>query len=210
MKIKTWTIFGAGELIGDIIDAVESRHQKVKSIVLNMDLDSKILSRVPRSIPIIRMEDFQPEADYYFCGFINFNKKHLLEHLQKYKLSFSNLIHKFSHVPRSVEIGQGNYIGAGVVLAANVQLGNFNFVNRAASIGHDTRIMHYNHFGPGCVIAGNCFIGSRNCFYTRSAVINKLEIKDDIIVGAGGVVVNDILNPGTYVGVPARKVNKAV
>ena len=207
MKIKSWTIFGAGELIGDIIDAIESRGQQAKSIVLNMELDRKILDKIPNSAQIIKLEDFQPAADYYFCGFINFNKEPLLKRLQKYNLSFSNLTHKFSHVPQSVEMGQGNYIGAGVVFAANIQLGNFNFVNRAASIGHDTKILHYNHFGPGSTIAGNCIIGKRNCFHTHSAIINNIEVKDDITVGAGGVVVKDILEPGTYVGVPARKVN---
>lgn len=210
MKIRTWTIFGAGELIGDIFDAIESRGQQTKSIVLNMELDRKILGKIPSSIPITKLEDFRPTADYYFCGFINYNKRPLLECLQKYNLSFFNLIHKFSYVPRSVEMGQGNYIGAGVVLAANIQLGDFNFVNRAASIGHDTKISSYNHFGPGCTIAGNCRIGNRNCFYTRSSVINNLEIKDDIIIGAGGVVVDNILEAGTYVGVPSRKLQSGL
>jgi len=37
-----------------------------------------------------------------------------------------------------------------------------------------------------------------------------MKIKTWTIFGAGGVVVNDIPAPGTYVGVPVRKVNKAV
>ena len=207
MKNKTWTIFGAGELIGDIFDAIDSRGEQAGSVVLNMELERKILDKIPGSVRMIRLEEFTPAADFYFFGFINPNKRPILESLQKYHLSFSNLVHKFSWVPKNVEMGQGNLIGAGVVLASHVKLGNFNFVNRAASIGHDTRIQDYNHFGPGCTVAGNCKIGNRNIFYTRSAVINEIEIKDDVVIGAGGVVVKDILSSGTYIGVPVRKSN---
>ena len=43
-------------------------------------------------------------------------------------------------------MGQGNFVGAGAVLAPNVTLGDFNYINRTASIGHDTRAGSFNHF----------------------------------------------------------------
>ena len=36
--------------------------------------------------------------------------------------------------------------------------------------------------------------------------IDGIEIEDEITIGAGGVVVRDILEKGTYVGVPVKKV----
>jgi sugar O-acyltransferase (sialic acid O-acetyltransferase NeuD family) len=206
-KTKTWTIFGAGGLICDIIDAIESRGQQTKIVVLNMELDRNILNKIPESIHIIKLNKFQPTTDYYFLGFVDPNKIPLLESLRKYNLTFSNVIHSFSSVSQSVKMGQGNFINAGVVLASRVELGNFNFVNRTASIGHDTKILNYNHFGPGCTIASTCIIGNRNCLCTSSAVIPAREIKDNITVGAGGVVIENIVDPGTYVGVPVRKLN---
>ncbi len=101
-------------------------------------------------------------------------------------------------------MGQGNFVGAGAVLAPNVTLGDFNYINRTASIGHDTRAGSFNHFAPGCTVAGRCKIGSRNFFGIRSAIIDNLILGDGITVGAGGVVVRDTLEPGTYIGVPAR------
>jgi sugar O-acyltransferase (sialic acid O-acetyltransferase NeuD family) len=205
MKTKTWTIFGAGNLINDIIDAIESRDQRAAVLVLNMELDKKILEKIPRSIKIIHFADFVPSTDFYFFGFRVPNKKPLLESLKKFKLRYANLIHKFSYVAKTVEMGQGNFIGAGVVLAPNVKLGDFNFVNRSVSIGHDTEIFHFNHFGPGCTVAGECKIGNRSFLGTRSALINNVKIGDDVTVGAGGIVIKDILESGTYAGVPARK-----
>jgi sugar O-acyltransferase (sialic acid O-acetyltransferase NeuD family) len=205
MKTKTWTIFGAGNLINDIIDAIESTDQRAAVLVLNMELNKKILEKIPGSIKIIKLEHFKPTTDFYFFGFRVPDKKPLLESLGKFKLRYANLIHKFSYVAKTVEMGQGNFIGAGVVLAPNVRLGDFNFVNRSASIGHDTEILHFNHFGPGCTVSGDSKIGNRNFLGTRSAVINNIKIENDITVGAGGIVIKDILESGTYAGVPVRK-----
>jgi len=205
MKTENWTIFGAGNLINDIIDAIESRDQRVEFLVLNMALDKKVRGKLPGSIKIIHFNDFAPSTDFYFFGFRVPNKKPLLESLEKFKLRYANVIHKFSYVAKTAAMGQGNFIGAGVVLAPNVKLGDFNFVNRSASIGHDAEILHFNHFGPGCTVAGECRIGNRNFLGIRSAIINNVKIKDDITVGAGGIVIEDILESGTYAGVPVRK-----
>ena len=205
MKTKTWTILGAGNFVNDIVDAVESKSQRAEFLVLNMTLEKKILEKIPRSIKIVHLNDFSPSTDFYIFGFINQNKNPFLENLKKLGLSYPNLIHKFSYVAKTVEMGQGNFIGAGVVLAPNVKLGDFNFVNRSVSIGHGTEILHFNHFGPGCTVAGECKIGNRNFLGVQSAIINNVTIKDDITVGAGGIVIKDILESGTYAGVPARK-----
>lgn len=204
MRIKTWTIFGAGSLINDINDTIESIGQRIDFLILNMELDQHLLEKIPSSIKIKRLEDFQPSTDHYLFGFIDPNKKPFLESLKEFNLHYSNLIHKFSYVSKTVKMGQGNYISAGVVLATNVCLGNFNYINRLVSVGHDTELLNFNHLGPSSTVAGNCKIGNNNSLGAGSVIINNLRIKDEITIGAGGVVVNDILDPGTYAGVPVR------
>ncbi|MFC1870790.1 hypothetical protein ACFLYF_00065 [Chloroflexota bacterium] len=206
MKTKTWTIFGAGDFINDIIDAIESRGEQAEFIVLNKPLEINVIEKIPSSIKILKLEEFMPSTDYYILGFVAPNKKPLLDNLERFKLHYSNLIHKFSYVSGTTRMGQGNFIGAGVVLAPYTHLGNYNYVNRSVSIGHDTEILNFNHFGPGCTVAGNCKIGNGNFLGSGSVLINNIEIGDEIIVGAGGVVVKGILVSGTYTGVPAKYV----
>jgi acetyltransferase-like isoleucine patch superfamily enzyme len=216
MGNRTWTIFGAGNLIGDFIDAVESRSEQVEYVVLNLELDEKILGKIPASIKIVKLSEFEPPnlgasrfealTDFNFFGFVDPNKKPFLDSLKKYNLTFSNLVHEFSYLPKNIKMGQGNYIGAGVVLASNVVLGDFNYINRMASIGHDTRVRDFNEFGPGCTVAGNCSIGSRNHFFSGSVLINNITIRDEVVVGAGGVVIKDTPESGTYIGVPVKKI----
>ena len=40
-----------------------------------------------------------------------------------------------------------------------------------------------------------------------STVIDHISICDNVMIGAGAVVVKDIMESGTYVGIPARKVS---
>jgi UDP-3-O-[3-hydroxymyristoyl] glucosamine N-acyltransferase len=56
------------------------------------------------------------------------------------------------------------------------------------------------------MIAGSTNIGKYCLLGIRSTVIDKLEICDNVVVGAGSLVTKNITAPGNYVGSPARKV----
>jgi UDP-N-acetylbacillosamine N-acetyltransferase len=58
---------------------------------------------------------------------------------------------------------------------------------------------------PGAKILGTAKIGSRCRIGTNSTILPGIEICDDVVIGAGAVVTKNITEPGTYVGVPAKK-----
>ena len=60
--------------------------------------------------------------------------------------------------------------------------------------------MSFGLFGGESTIGKGCYFG------LRCTVINRIKITEDCIIGAGTVVVKNIGEKGTYVGVPARKV----
>jgi acetyltransferase-like isoleucine patch superfamily enzyme len=51
-------------------------------------------------------------------------------------------------------------------------------------------------------------IGELTWIGIGSIVIQSLNIGSNIIIGAGSIVIDSILDPGTYVGRPARLINK--
>ena len=208
--MKSWTLFGAGDnFIDDIIDAVEASGDNVFQVVYNQTLSDKLKKRLLlKKIKIIPLSVFKPITDNYFFGFVNPNKEPLLNDLKIFHLKYSNLIHPFSSVSSTIKIGQGNFIGAGCVVGARSILGNFNFINRQASIGHHVKISNFNHIGPGSVVSGCCRIGSKNFFGSLSVIINDIKVKNEICLGAGAVVVKNLEKAGTYVGIPARLLNK--
>ena len=64
------------------------------------------------------------------------------------------------------------------------------------------------HVSVGAHIAGTVSVGKQSWVGIGAAVINNKVICDNCVIGAGAVVICDIKEAGTYVGVPAKKVIK--
>jgi len=205
MSGNTWTVFGMGNLVWDVFDAIASNDDIVCFVVLNMKVQPSLLTKIPNDVKVLELERFSPETDMYCFGFVDPKKEALLGQLKEMQLNFANVAHRFSYVSPLASLGRGNFIGAGVVLGPYVQFGNFNFANRCASVGHDSRVGNFNHLGPGTTVAGRCVIGDRNFLGAGSVVIDGITIKDGVTLGAGATAVKDLLDPATYVGTPAVK-----
>lgn len=121
---------------------------------------------------------------------------------------FATLIHPSVVMSEWVEIGIGSVICAGSILTCDIRLGDFSQINLNTTIGHDVNAGHYFTTAPGVHISGNVSVG--DCVYvgTNATVIEKITINDDITIGANACVVKDLLEPGTYVGVPAKKLER--
>lgn len=103
--------------------------------------------------------------------------------------------------------GPGAIICPGTIITTGVDLGKHVLINLNCTIGHDTDIGDYTTISPGVNISGNVKIG-KLCYIGSNVVIReKVQICDNVIVGAGAVVVKDITEAGTYVGNPARKLS---
>lgn len=207
MKKTTWTLFGCGYFINDIIEAIESNNGRVTHLVLNQKLDKEIMSFIPSTIKTEDISTFKPSTSHYFYGFMEQAKESLLKELGKRRIILSNLIHPFTSIARSIEMGHGNYIGPGVVIAPHVKLGNYNIINRNASIGHNVVMNDLNTIGPGAVLTGFDQLGSHNTLGANATVLPKIKIKNLITIGAGAVLTKSVQKPGTYIGIPAKPIN---
>ena len=116
---------------------------------------------------------------------------------------------KFIHptaliMDKNIQIGEGSFIGAYSILTTNIRLGNHAILNRGNHIGHDSKIGNYFSAMPGAIVSGNDTIGDRVYIGTNSSIIEKKSICSDVIIGANSVVVKDIIEIGTYKGVPVK------
>lgn len=107
--------------------------------------------------------------------------------------------------PMEVSVGEGTVILAGAVVNPGAQIGCHSIINTAAVVEHDNRIGEFAHVSVGARLAGTVSVGDNTWVGIGATVSNNLSICADCLLGAGTVVVRDIDRPGTYVGVPARR-----
>lgn len=103
-----------------------------------------------------------------------------------------------------VVIGEGSFVGAFSIITTNVQIGKHALLNRGNHIGHDCKIGDYFSAMPGSIVSGGVNIGNGVYLGSNAVIIENLLVIDNCTIGASACVVEDINNPGIYVGVPAK------
>lgn len=121
-------------------------------------------------------------------------------------ISAASLVDPSVIVGRGAEIGAGSVVCPGTVLAINASLGAHTIVNLNCTIGHDTVLEDCCTVHPGSNLSGKVHVGRCTDIGTGTKIIQGLSVAPGSILGAGAVVVRDIAEPGTYVGVPVKKV----
>ena len=117
-----------------------------------------------------------------------------------------SLIHPGSTISPSAVIRPGAVVMAGVVINADAEIGKCAIVNTASSLDHDNVLSDYTHIGVGAHLAGTVHIGERTFIGAGVTIINNISVCGDCVVGAGATVIKNITQPGTYVGVPAKRI----
>lgn len=115
------------------------------------------------------------------------------------------LVHPQAVIGSDVSIGIGTVIMPGAVINAGACIGSGVIINTCSSVDHDCEIRDYCHVAVGSHLAGTVLVGEHTWIGAGATISNNLSICAECMIGAGAVVVKDIAESGTYVGVPAKK-----
>lgn len=123
---------------------------------------------------------------------------------------YTSLIHPAAVLGTGIQIGRGTVVMAGAILNADAHIGCHCIINTGAIIEHECEIGDYTHVSPGAVLAGSVKVGELCHIGAGATIRNNITICDCVTVGAGAVVVKDITEPGTYIGVPAKRYEEEI
>ena len=121
------------------------------------------------------------------------------------ELNFVTLIHPTASIGLNATIAEGTVVMPMAVINACATIGKQTIINSGAVIEHDCLVGDYCLIAPHATLCGVVKI-SNNVHIGAGSVVNQtLSVCDNVIVGSGSVITKNITEPGTYVGIPAKK-----
>lgn len=132
-------------------------------------------------------------------------RKRMIEHLRGLGFALPNAISSHAVLSPRTKLGAAIAIMAGAVVNADSTIEDGAILNTASSVDHDNHIGACAHIAPGCHLAGNVTVGEGAFLAAGSCAIPGMRIGAWATVGAGGVVIREIGDGATMVGVPATR-----
>ncbi|MCL5289508.1 MAG: acetyltransferase [Firmicutes bacterium] len=133
----------------------------------------------------------------------------LLKNFSDVGFNLPFIVHPTAYVSRDAIIEPGCVIFAQAAVNAGSRIGFGSIINTGSTVDHDCFLGEGVHLSPGVHLAGEVNVGDYSWLGIASSVIQRVSIGRDVIVGAGTVVVRDILDDVTVVGVPGRVIKKS-
>lgn len=205
MKDKLLIIGASGH--GKVVADIALKMDRWKNIAF-LDDDESIkeimgLKIIGKSADAIKYID---DVELFVAIGNNATREKILTKLEAAKASIPVLIHPNAIIGDQVKLGQGTVVMPGVVVNCCTKIGRGCIINTGATIDHDNVIEDYAHISPGVHLAGTVNVGRSTWIGIGGVVSNNINITKYVIVGAGAIVVRNITEPGTYIGVPARRI----
>ncbi|MFS0725660.1 acetyltransferase [Paenibacillus sp. 1P07SE] len=152
------------------------------------------------------LDDYVNEYDMVVGIGDNYLRESIQMRLAQVGATIPVLIHPKAILGSEISIGEGSVIMAGAIINCSTKIGKGSIINTSSTIDHDCIVGDFGHLSPGVHLAGTVQIGRRTWLGIGSLVNNGVSISENCVIGAGAVVIRVLTEPGTYVGIPARRV----
>ncbi len=131
-------------------------------------------------------------------------RKDIMESLPDAK--WYTAIHPSAVVSPFAIIGEGSCVLPNAVVNNSAVIGKGVVVNTGATVDHDNIVGDYSLLACGAHLAGTVSVGECTWVGVGSTISNNVSVCGNVRLEAGTVIVEDIKEEGTYIGVPARKI----
>lgn len=211
--MKSVVIVGAGGFGREVLEIFKDQNRISRSwnILGFVDENKQLQEKTLNSYPVLGGLDWLREHNSDNLGCVVAigtceTRKQVVERLQEIGVNFYDAIHPSVIMSDSVKMGTDVIICAGSVLTVNITIGDHVHININSTIGHDAVIGSYCTINPIVAINGNNHLGEGVYVGTGATFIQEVSIGSWSTIGAGAVVIGDIPEKVTAVGVPAKVV----
>lgn len=115
-------------------------------------------------------------------------RKKIYDNLKKIGFQLPFIVHPKVVIAKDVELGEGTFVAAGVVINPGAKIGKNVIVNTRSSIDHDCSIGDSVHIAPGVTLSGGVIVKDETHIGTGASVIQYISIGKRNMIPAGYVV----------------------
>lgn len=153
-----------------------------------------------------KVDEYIPEPDdVFFCAIGNlYHRQKTVDIICSKGGKFINLIHPTANISPSAKIGQGVGIKSFCVIASDVDIGDFTFLQSSVIVGHDVRLGKFCQVNSFSFFAGHVKVNDMVTINAGVRIIQNIEIEKESIVGIGSVVFHRVKQGTTVFGSPAK------
>ncbi|KAI3345911.1 acetyltransferase [Clostridium botulinum] len=206
--MKKIIIIGAGGHCKVIIDIIKSINKYEIVGIIDNNVKGHILG-----IPIIGDDNILKEVyeenirDAFIAigslGNLKFRNV-IYNKLKNIGFNLPILVHKTAIVSPFAKIQEGTCIMARATINPSAQIGKNCIINTGSVIEHDCFIGNNTHVSSNVSMGGEVKVGANTHIGIGSCIIQGKIIEDNVTIGAGAVVVDNIKKDSIAVGIPAK------
>lgn len=202
-------VVGSGGHAAVVLDALMAGHFSRSQIhVLDSEPTRVGASIMGGIIQHLSALDHMPGAPCHVAIGDNRIRTGLLDRLKGSGLVPQSVVDQRAIVSSFAQIGAGSFVAAGAIISARSSLGEGCIINHGAVVDHDCSVGAACHLAPLSSLAGSVTLGEGVLVGAGARVLPGLVIGSGATIGAGAVVVTDVAEGMTVVGVPARRASQ--
>lgn len=199
MESKEFVIYGCGGHARSVADVILSNSENIK--ITFVDEAAKPGEHL-FGFEVVPTIEVKSDKLYFVAIGDNLKRRQLQEELD---MPLAEVIAHNAYIGHESKIGAGCFVGHEAYIGPQAIIGNNTIINTRAIIEHEVQIGKDSQIAPGVIIGGRTRLGNNVFVGLGATIIDGLEIASNVVIGAAAVVVNNIHEPGTYVGTPARR-----
>ena len=209
--MKNLVIIGAGGFAREVFDLANycfgsDPNFKIKGFLSDGPSDIEDMGYPPVLGTVSEYEI--EENDVFFCGIGNVkDRKKCVELILLKGGVFINLIHPNVVISPSVKLGIGVAIKAYCVLASDVIIGDFSFLQSNVIMGHDVHVGKYCQINSFSFFAGYSKLEDLVFVGAHSKFVQNSSAEDFSVIGIGSLILRKVKKGTTVFGSPAKKIS---
>ncbi len=135
---------------------------------------------------------------------VDARRRDLVARFEARAARWAAVVHASALISPTARVEDGAFVGPGAILNAGARVGRHCVVNSGALLEHDVVVEDFAQIAPAAAVGGGTRVGADSYIGLGARIRDHVVIGRTSTVGMGAVVVSDVADRATVMGVPAR------